>query len=80
MMQKPLRWPMGYLRQRYTGGRAKAKSVDLRVSKRGCKQVLTPEDSERFAKAIDSQPTMYAVSDVFQMHQIQRTVSSFAAE
>jgi len=24
--------------------------------------------------------TMYAVSDVFQMHQIQRTVSSFAAE
>lgn len=37
---------------------------------------------ERFRKALVKmcQRTMYAVSDVFQMHQIQRTVSSFAAE
>ena len=39
-------------------GRTKAKtgSVDLRVNERGRKRVLTPEDSERIAKAIDSQP------------------------
>ena len=40
MMQEPLRWPVG----------------DLRVSERGRKRVLTPEDSERIAKVIDSQP------------------------
>ena len=34
---------------------AKTGSVDLRVSERGRKRVLTPEDSERIAKAIDSQ-------------------------
>ena len=39
-------------------GRTKAKtgSVDLRVNERGRKRILTPEDSERIAKAIDSQP------------------------
>ena len=36
--------------------KAKTGSVDLRVSERGRKRVLTPEDSERIAKAIDSQP------------------------
>ena len=36
--------------------KAKTGSVDLRVNERGRKRVLTPEDSERIAKAIDSQP------------------------
>ena len=36
--------------------KAKTGSVDLRVNKRGRKQVLTPEDLERIAKAIDDQP------------------------
>ena len=36
--------------------KAKTGSADLRVSKQGRKRVLTPEDSERIAKVIDSQP------------------------
>ena len=36
-------------------------SVDLRVSERGRKRVLTPEDSERIAKAIDGQAGYYTV-------------------
>ena len=36
--------------------KAKTGSVDLRVSERGRKRVLTPKDSERIAKAIDGQP------------------------
>ena len=36
--------------------KVKTGSVDLRVSKRGRKRVLTPEDSEKIAKGIDGQP------------------------
>ena len=39
--------------------KAKTGSVDPRVSERGRKRVLTPEDSEKIAKAIDGQPGYY---------------------
>lgn len=38
--------------------KVKTGSVDLRVSKRGRKRVLTPEDSEKIAKGIDGQPNI----------------------
>ena len=38
--------------------KVKTGSVDLRVSKRGRKRVLTLEDSEKIAKGIDGQPNI----------------------